>query len=100
LATVPVKTGNHALEKMVLDGWIPKRLPRLAPMRGSLREVFPLGRGLLRLPFSIIGPPLIRVGENFVGFTRRHEFMGIGAFSDLIRVIAFYGVAVCSFDLG
>jgi hypothetical protein len=69
-------------------------------MRGRLPAVIPSGRGLLRLPFSIIGPPLIRVGKDFIGFTRRPEFMGIGAFSDLIRVIAFYGVAVCSFDLG
>jgi hypothetical protein len=69
-------------------------------MRGGLREVFPSDRGLARRSCGIIGPPLFSVGKDFVGLTRRPEFMGIGAFSDLVRVIALYGVAVCFFDLG
>jgi hypothetical protein len=69
-------------------------------MRGGLREIFPSGGGLLRLPFGIIGPPLFSIGKDFVGFTRRSEFMGIGVLPDLIRVIALDGVAICLFDLG
>jgi hypothetical protein len=69
-------------------------------MRGGLPEVIPSGRCILRLSCGIIGPPLFSVGKDFVGFTRRPEFLRIGTLPDLIRVIALDGVAVCFFDLG
>ena len=68
-------------------------------MQGDLPAVIPSGRGLLRLSCGIIGPPLFSVGKDFVGFTRRPEFMRIGVLPDLIRMIALDGVAVCFFDL-